>query len=84
MSAIPRPQPEDCLPCRNCGQPIFDDYGRWLHRDDTFEQIEGLPFEVQSDYGMKGCRSASFRPGQGWDDSLDRNLNAAPPKREKA
>ncbi len=81
MSAVVMPDEdnyEDIL-CRHCNKPIFRDYNRWLHVGEAVE-IPGLPFKVQSDYGMRGCRAASFSPGNGWDDSLDRKWNAAPAK----
>jgi len=79
MAPVMRPPEEDCVPCANCGELIFDPgYGSLLHRDPTWEQIPGTPFELQSDYAMVGCRAASFREGKGWNDSLDRKWKAKP------
>lgn len=77
-----RPRLEDCIECRNCGQPIFDSYGKWIHFDTEGHIVmEVGSISIQSDYGMSGCRSASFRPGHGWDDSLNRKWVAKPVKR---
>jgi hypothetical protein len=78
MSAIVRPPLDDCVPCRNCGKPVFDFYGTWYHRaSESLLDIGGI--ELQSSFGAVGCRAASF-DDNGWDDSLDRSWKARPPK----
>ncbi len=50
--------------CRHCRQPI-ESYGGsyWRHGDPDHS---------------RGCRTASYRTGQGWDDSIPERTYAAP------
>jgi hypothetical protein len=53
--------------CRHCHRPISRvGGGSWKHEDPE---------------RCRGCRAASFREGEGWDDSLSRTWVAAPAKR---
>lgn len=52
--------------CRRCGRSIVNPTGnKWTHlaADGTL---------------VVGCRAASFTPGDGWDDTLDRRWRAMP------
>jgi hypothetical protein len=68
LAMIQALRPKAETECRRCGRPIgMDAGGRWTH---------------VGDHGRtdRGCRAASFEPGQGWDDTLPRTWQAAPPK----
>lgn len=51
--------------CRRCGTPIVfsNILEQWHHANPDFN---------------RGCRAASFRPGEGWNDDLPRSWVAAP------
>lgn len=57
--------PMDSGTCRRCHQPIIFSLvlSRWFHANPDFN---------------RGCRAASFRPGEGWNDELPRSWQAAP------
>lgn len=62
-------RPEDEPRCRRCGRIVVataSAHGaQWIH--------------LSADGGCNvGCRAASFAPGAGWDDSLDRSWKATP------
>lgn len=53
--------------CAKCGQAIQTDSGdreRWLHSSDR----------------SRGCRAATFDPGNGWNDAIPRSWMATPRK----
>jgi hypothetical protein len=54
--------------CARCGQPIETASGnreRWLHSSDR----------------SRGCRAATFDPGNGWNDEIPRSWMATPRRR---
>jgi hypothetical protein len=53
--------------CRHCGRAIVDPggEGRWTHHGADGQLV-------------RGCRAASFKPEEGWDESLRRSWVAAP------
>lgn len=55
----------DVHECRHCGRQVIRVGTGWRH--------------LSANGGLNvGCRAASFTPGRGWDDTLDRSLKAAP------
>ena len=59
-----RSQHDEWSSCKYCDQPIYRrPDGKWNHDDPDHS---------------RGCRAASFRPDEGWDDSLQRSWVATP------
>jgi hypothetical protein len=60
----------DWAECRHCGRPILRQrrdgrgWDAWVHAGG--EELR------------RGCRAASYRPGVGWDETLDRRTVADP------